>query len=110
MDESKGLALVVLGIVSVIAVVGLVLLFTGGKGTTGRLITMAGCDSPSTPVLARPGENPNFLPQWTTAGYTCDQASGVDAYGYETWCCTPPAGVPVKQRAKGIPIYPSEYE
>lgn len=104
MDESKGLALVVLGIVAVIAVVGLVLLFTGGRSPTGKIITMAGCDSPSTPVLTRPGENPNFLPQWSTAGYNCAQATGVDEYGYETWCCTPPSNVPVTQRYQGVPV------
>jgi hypothetical protein len=36
-EEGKGLALVILGIVAVIAVVGLVLLFTKG-GTTGNYI------------------------------------------------------------------------
>ena len=32
MDEGKGIALVILGIVAVIAIVGLVLMFSGGRG------------------------------------------------------------------------------
>ncbi|MBI4148258.1 hypothetical protein HY490_03120 [Candidatus Woesearchaeota archaeon] len=103
MDENK-LSFVVLGVVALIAVIGLALVLGGGSSATGKIVTMAGCDSPSTPVLTRPGENPNFLPQWTEAKYTCDKASGVDDYGYETWCCTPPANVPVSQRYKGVPI------
>ncbi len=104
MAEERGFAFLVLGVVVVVAVVGLVLLLSPGKAATGKMVTMAGCDSPSTPVLAKPSENPNFLPQWSTAGYACEQASGVDEYGFETWCCTPPANVPVQQRYKGVPI------
>lgn len=102
MDENK-VPLLVFGLVALVAAIGLVLLFSR-TGTTGKIVTMAGCDSPSTPVLTRPGENPNFLPQWSTAGYACEQAPGVDDYGYETWCCTPPANVPVNQRYQGVPI------
>lgn len=35
-DEHKGIAMVILGIVAVIAIVGLVLLFVGGKKATGE--------------------------------------------------------------------------
>ncbi len=35
-DEHKGIALVILGIVAVIAIVGLVLMFVGGKSATGE--------------------------------------------------------------------------
>ncbi len=35
-DSGRGVALAILGIVAVIAVVGLVLLFTGGKSATGK--------------------------------------------------------------------------
>lgn len=111
MAENKGLALVILGIVAIIAIIGLVLLFTK-TGTTGQIVTMAGCDSPGTPVLAGPGENPNFLPQWTDAGYACEQTGGIDAYGRTTWCCYAPSNVPVEDRGPvpmqtrpaGVPI------
>ncbi len=33
MDEGKGIALVILGIVAVVAIIGLVLMFSGGKGS-----------------------------------------------------------------------------
>lgn len=103
MDEAKGTAFIILGIVAIIAIVGLVLLLTD-KTNTGKMVTMAGCDSPSTPVRGLPGENDAFLKQFVGAGYTCDKASGTDVYGKETWCCTPPQNVPVNQRAQGVPI------
>ena len=103
MDEGKGTAFIILGIVAIIAIVGLVLLLSQ-KSTTGKIVTMAGCDSPSTPVRGLPGENDQFLKQFVTAGFTCEKASGVDVYGKETWCCTPPRDVPVNQRYQGVPI------
>ena len=103
MDEGKGTAFIVLGVVAIIAIVGLVLLLTQ-KTTTGKLVTMAGCDSPSTPVRGLPGENEAFLEQFVAAGYACEKASGVDVYGKETWCCTPPRNVPVNERYQGVPI------
>ncbi len=45
-DEGKGLALVILGIVAVIAVVGLVLLFVGAR-PTGQVANTAGYYDPS---------------------------------------------------------------
>ena len=106
MAEERNMALVILGVVAILAIVGLVLLFTK-MGKTGAVPTMAGCDSPATPVLAPPGLNPNFLDMWQQAGYTCEPASGHDTFlleggfarqpdeGFQTWCCTPPGGVPV---------------
>ena len=104
MDEGKGTAFVILGIVAVIAIVGLVLLLTSNKGSTGKFVTMAGCDSPSTPVRGLPGENEQFLKQFVAAGFSCEKAPGTDVYGKETWCCTPPANVPVNERYQGVPI------
>ena len=53
--EHRGLALVVLGVTSVIAIVGLVLMFSGAQNSTGALFTntgitkgLAACDSPCT--------------------------------------------------------------
>jgi len=111
MAEPKNIALVILGVVALIAIVGLVLLFTR-TGTTGGIVTMAGCDSPSTPVLAQPGVNPNFLPMWEQAGYTCVKAPGQDEYSMQTWCCTPPAGVPVDPHYEPgyAPITPISYD
>jgi len=103
MDEAKGTAFIILGIVAIIAVVGLVLLLTQ-KSATGKFVTMAGCDSSSTPVLGLPGENSEFLKQFVGAGYTCEKASGVDVYGKETWCCTAPRNVPVNERYQGVPV------
>lgn len=111
MTEYKNVALVILGVVAVIAVVGLVLLFTR-TGATGGVPTMAGCDSPATPVLGQPGINPSFLNMWIQAGYACVKAPGQDAYGMQTWCCTPPVGVPVDQHyvAGRSPITPISYD
>ena len=109
MAEDKGLTLIILGIVSIIAIIGLILLFTQFKNT-GAIVTMAGCDSPATPVLAEPGVNPNFLPMYQQAGYACAQGD-IDAYGMNTWCCTPPSNVPVEQHynAGAAPITPVSY-
>ncbi|PIN75597.1 hypothetical protein COV18_02005 [Candidatus Woesearchaeota archaeon CG10_big_fil_rev_8_21_14_0_10_37_12] len=57
-EEHRGLALIVLGVISVIAVVGLVLMFSGAKQSTGALFTNVGtgdlpvCDSPCTLAVA----------------------------------------------------------
>lgn len=104
MDEAKGTAFVVLGVVSVIAVVGVVLLLTDSGATGMAESSIGGCNSPSTPVTALPGENAEFLKQWVAAGYTCEKAPGKDVYGKETWCCTAPQGVPVNERYQGVPI------
>ncbi len=62
-EEGRNLSLVILGIVAIIAVVGLVLLLSGGKAAkTGNILNvpaLAGkpmCDSPCTPVLMGPTE------------------------------------------------------
>lgn len=111
MTESKNIALAILGVIAVIAVVGLVLMFTRA-GSTGGIVTMAGCDSPATPVLAEPGINDAFLQMYLDAGYSCVVAPGQDEYRMKTWCCTPPSGVPVNQRyiAGNAPITPISYD
>ncbi len=60
-EEGRNLSLVILGIVAIIAVVGLVLLLSGGKATkTGNILNvpalggMPECDSPCTPGLLGP--------------------------------------------------------
>lgn len=102
MDEGKGTAFIILGIVAIIAIVGLVLLLTGNQGTTGKIATL--CSDPAALVLAPPTDNPWLLDQYRTAGYTCEKALGADVYGKETWCCKTPANVPVRQRATTTPV------
>lgn len=111
MTEYKNIALVILGVVAIIAVVGLVLLFTR-TSSTGGIVTMAGCDSPATPVLAEPGVNDAFLQMYIDADYTCTKAPGQDEYSMQTWCCMPPAGVPVEPHYKPgyAPITPISYD
>ena len=55
-DEHRGIALVILGIIAIIAVIGLVLMFSGAKKSAGAIFTNVGvdpsvvsaCDSPCT--------------------------------------------------------------
>ncbi len=103
MDEGKGTAFIILGIVAIIAIVGLVLLLTQ-KSTTGKLTTMTGCEAPNALVLGPPNQNAEFLNQYVTAGYTCEKSPGADAFGKESWCCSPPRNVPVNERYQGVPI------
>lgn len=103
MDEGKGTAFIILGIVAIIAIVGLVLLLTQ-KTTTGKAASsVTGCEF-GAPVTGPPGENNWLLDKYTTAGYSCEKSSGVDVYGQESWCCIPPRNVPVRQRAQNTPI------
>ncbi|OYT32719.1 hypothetical protein B6U93_00705 [Candidatus Woesearchaeota archaeon ex4484_78] len=54
MSEDKNISLLVLGMIGIIAVIGLVLMFSGNKHSTGALFTNTGvtadapCDSPCT--------------------------------------------------------------
>lgn len=105
MDEGKGTAFIILGIVAIIAIVGLVLLLTSNKPSTGNAVSsIIGCDGPGAPVTGPPGENDWLLEKYTNAGYSCEKAPGLDVYGKESWCCTPPRNVPVNQRAQTTPI------
>jgi hypothetical protein len=112
-EEHRGIALVILGIIAIIAVIGLVLLFTGPKKSAGMIFTSATggtyvCPMATAvgepqwlPVLAGPYENERFLQQWINAGFECVPAAGAtqfDEYSYSTWCCRNPAGVPVSER------------
>src|SRR3989344_5086287 len=52
-EEHRGIALVILGIIGIVAVIGLVLMFSGAKKSTGAVPTLLGsdpefCDSPCT--------------------------------------------------------------
>lgn len=104
-EEHRGVALVILGIIAVIAVIGLVLMFSGAKKSTGLIFTSATdgqyvCPTATQvgepqwfPVLAGPYENERFLQRWLAAGYECAPAPGAtqfDEYSYSTWCCRNP--------------------
>ena len=104
-DEHRGVALVILGIIAIIAVIGLVLMFSGAKKSAGAVFTSATdgqyvCPIATQigepqwfPVLAGPYENEAFLQRWLAAGYECVPASGagqIDEYSYATWCCRNP--------------------
>lgn len=114
-DEHRGVALVILGIIAVIAVMGLVLMFTNSNGSTGAIFTSATGGNYICPMdtnvgepqwfpanLAGPFENKiRFLKDWTNAGYECiaSPTSGIDEYGYaDVYCCRNPADVPVSER------------
>lgn len=100
-EEGRNLSLVILGIVAIIAIVGLVLLLSGGKGAkTGQLLNVpaeagyAACDSPCTPALLGPyGESSYQVKDFEQAfGKKCRET------GYEDprypgsgplYCCCP---------------------
>ncbi|MBS3147635.1 hypothetical protein J4219_02000 [Candidatus Woesearchaeota archaeon] len=105
-EEQRGVALVILGIIAVIAVIGLVLMFSGAKKSAGAVPTLLGsdlpsgfCDSPCTfafgasqsevamqtqRFMAR-GFTPVGQTQWTYA------ADGFGLYGQ---CLCPPMNTP----------------
>ena len=127
-EGGKGIALVILGIVAIIAIIGLVLLFSGAKNSAGALFTHASgsivpCPYPTkvgepqwTPIIAGPNENPAFKNQWAAANYECVPAAegAADEFGYPIeLCCKNPAGVPVNERGptsletrrdRGVPV------
>jgi len=136
-DQHRGIALVILGIIAIIAVIGLVLMFSGARSGTGAIPTSATggtylCPQSTSvgepqwfPVLAGPYENDRFLQQWIAAGYECAPAPGAtqfDEYSYSTWCCRNPAGVAVNPRGPtaletrrgfGTPVgssFPDDYQ
>jgi hypothetical protein len=101
-EEGRNLSLVILGIVAIIAVVGLVLLLSGGRAAkTGNIVNvpaldgLPGCDSPCTPALLGPYTEST---EYQVADF--EQAFGKKCVqtGYEDpryagsgplWCCCP---------------------
>ncbi len=104
MAEDKGLTLTILGMVSIIGIIGLVLLFTKFQAT-GAMITMGGCNSPAAYVGAYPGVNTEHLDQFVAAGYLCTESGGIDVYGMQPYCCVPPVNVPVQERPQDPTYY-----
>ncbi|MEM2916148.1 MAG: hypothetical protein QXT19_02215 [Candidatus Woesearchaeota archaeon] len=109
-EEGRNLSLVILGIVAIIAVVGLVLLLSGGRVTkTGQILNvpaLAGkpmCDSPCTPVLMGPTEadalfqkadfEKAFGKKCYKTGYEDPRYPGVMVEGDDNlYCCCPTVG------------------
>ncbi len=106
-EEGRNLSLVILGIVAIIAVVGLVLLLSGGETSkTGQILNVpalggrAECDSPCTPVLMGPTERDAlfqkqdferaFGKDCRKTGYSDPRYPGVLVDGSDTlYCCCP---------------------
>ena len=123
-EEGKGIALVILGVVAIIAIVGLVLLFTK-TSSTGALFTTATdgsavCPFPTSvgepqwlPVLAAYNEHDAFAERWVAAGFEVRDGASVDEFGQSVLCVRAPSGVPVADRGplplttrqgRGVPI------
>jgi len=82
-NDHKGLSLIILGIVGVIAVVGLVMMFSGQNQAVGQVYTSATggydlCNIQTNvgtaqwfPVLAAAGENERLAKDYILAGFKC---------------------------------------
>jgi len=123
-EEGKGIALVILGVVAIIAVVGLVLLFTRTSSTGALFTTATGgtevCPYATAvgepqwlPVLAAHGEHNAFAEQWRAAGFEVRDGASIDEFGQSVLCVRNPPAVPVSQRGpvpletrqgRGVPI------
>lgn len=119
-EEGRNLGLVILGIVAIIAVVGLVLLLSGGKATkTGNILNVPAlggleeCDSPCTPVLMGPTERDALFQKedfekaygkkCRKTGYQDPRYPGVLVDGDDNlYCCCPTrdeVGMPIGDRS-----------
>lgn len=115
-EEGRNLSLVILGIVAIIAVVGLVLLLSEGKvKKTGQILNVPAlggrqeCDSPCTPVLMGPTERDAlfqkedfekaFDSRCFKTGYSDPRYPGVLVDGDDNlYCCCP------TEYARGMPL------
>ncbi len=110
-EEGKGIALVILGVVAIIAVVGLVLLFTN-TSSTGALFTRASGQADACPYTAPVGEsqyafvgtgnaeeNQRECARWVAAGAECIPTVGGDEFGNTGCCCRHEQNLlPLRQR------------
>ncbi len=99
-EEGRNLSLVILGIVAIIAVVGLVLLLSGKASKTGQILNvpsiggLPGCDSPCTPALLGPyAESSYQVRDFEQAfGKRCVRTAFEDPRypgSGPLWCCCP---------------------
>jgi len=105
-EEHRGVALVILGIIGIVAVIGLVLMFSGAKKSTGAVPTLMGnapsgfCDSPCTfAFAASPAEVAMQTERYMARGFVpvgdVQWTYSVDGYELAGQClCPPMAGVP----------------
>ena len=105
-EEHRGVALVILGIIAIIAVIGLVLMFSGSKNSTGAIPTLLGtdapsgfCDSPCTFAFgASQSEVAMQTQRFIARGFVpVGQVSfkySVDGFGLYGQCVCPPEGIP----------------
>ncbi len=93
MVEDKNVSLIVLGMIGVIAVLGLVLMFSGGKQATGAVPTSALCPAGSTPIFGGSDwENFNDAMQnYRNRGFIIlEDTIGTDSFGNPIACAAQP--------------------
>ncbi|MCX6708419.1 MAG: hypothetical protein NTW67_02095 [Candidatus Woesearchaeota archaeon] len=105
-EEHRGVALVILGIIAIIAVIGLVLMFSGSKNSTGAIPTLLGtdapsgfCDSPCTFAFgASQSEVAMQTQRFIARGFVpvgqVNFKYSVDGFGLYGQCVCPPEGIP----------------
>jgi len=103
-DEHRGIALVILGIIAIIAVIGLVLLFSGARKSVGAIPTILGdapsgfCDSPCTFAFgASQAEVAVQTQRFIARGFVPVgpvQFQYADGYGLAGQCLCPAQGIP----------------
>lgn len=111
-QEHRGVALVILGIISVIAVIGLVLMFSGARKSAGAVPTLVGneapsgfCDSPCTFAFgANQAEVAMQTQRFMARGFVpvgqVQLKYSVDGFPLVGQCLCPPN--------KGVPLPPTQ--
>ena len=105
-EEHRGIALVILGIIAIIAVIGLVLMFSGAKKSAGAIPTLLGseapsgfCDSPCTFAFgASQAEVAMQTQRFMARGFVpVGQVQfhySIDGFPLAGQCVCPPEGIP----------------
>jgi hypothetical protein len=104
-EQHRGIALVILGIIAIIAVIGLVLLFSGAQKSTGAVPTLLGnapsgfCDSPCTFAFgASQAEVEMQKQRFMARGFVpvgdVSFTYNVDGFGLAGQCLCPPQAIP----------------
>ncbi len=115
-EEHRGIALVILGIIGIVAVIGLVLMFSGAKKSTGAVSGLSGdvpsgfCDSPCTFAFgANQAEVAMQTQRFMERGFVpvgqVQFGYSVDGYGLAGQClCPASAGVPFRSTGESEQI------
>ncbi len=104
-EEHRGIALVILGIIAIIAVIGLVLMFSGARKSAGAVPTLLGdapsgfCDSPCTFAFgASQAEVEMQTQRFMARGFVpvgnVQFTYSVDGFGLAGQCVCPPQAIP----------------